>query len=414
MKLIKDKKSILIDITNSCINKCANCMRFCQLNNNPYFMNLHDVKNAIDSLDNWNGQISIMGGEPLLHPFFKEIMKYLQTKYKKKYGFFRYPISDIYDYALNTMPDNNGKLRLFTSVPKQFYDYFEDIDDTFHSLRCNDHSNYTNHFTTMVYYKDLGISDEEFIKQSKNCWVNNDCGAVINNHGAFFCEMAGAMDMLYDGNTGFKVQKDWWKETSYQKQMYWCQFCGARLGLPMAMDNENITYMSKTVFNMLLKNALCYIDGTFFKKDIFVINGKIADFKPGCYGFDTPEVVDCGGAYVLPGFIDIHTHGANGVDVNSASVKDFENISSFFASKGTTSYLASVLTDSEEKTLHILSNIALDDQYRDIQQKTPQQYSALLRRIANVIQMETEDGKPLVKVKKGHWNLTNENIIFKA
>lgn len=254
MKLIKDKKSILIDITNSCINKCANCMRFCQLNNNPYFMNLHDVKNAIDSLDNWNGQISIMGGEPLLHPFFKEIMKYLQTKYKKKYGFFRYPISDIYDYALNTMPDNNGKLRLFTSVPKQFYDYFEDIDDTFHSLRCNDHSNYTNHFTTMVYYKDLGISDEEFIKQSKNCWVNNDCGAVINNHGAFFCEMAGAMDMLYDGNTGFKVQKDWWKETSYQKQMYWCQFCGARLGLPMAMDNENITYMSKTVFNMLLKN----------------------------------------------------------------------------------------------------------------------------------------------------------------
>lgn len=254
MKLIKDKKSILIDITNSCINKCANCMRFCQLNNNPYFMNLHDVKNAIDSLDNWNGQISIMGGEPLLHPFFKEIMKYLQTKYKKKYGFFRYPISDIYDYALNTMPDNNGKLRLFTSVPKQFYDYFEDIDDTFHSLRCNDHSNHTNHFTTMVYYKDLGISDEEFIKQSKNCWVNNDCGAVINNHGAFFCEMAGAMDMLYDGNTGFKVQKDWWKETSYQKQMYWCQFCGARLGLPMAMDNENITYMSKTVFNMLLKN----------------------------------------------------------------------------------------------------------------------------------------------------------------
>ena len=110
--------------------------------------------------------------------------------------------------------------------------------------------------------------------------------------------------------------------------------------------------------NMLLKNALCYIDGAFFKKDIFVINGKIADFKPGCCGFDTPEVVDCGGAYVLPGFIDIHTHGANGADVNSASVKDFENISSFFASKGTTSYLASVLTDSEEKTLHILSNIA--------------------------------------------------------
>ena len=109
--------------------------------------------------------------------------------------------------------------------------------------------------------------------------------------------------------------------------------------------------------NMLLKNALCYIDGAFFKKDIFVINGKIADFKPGCCGFDTPEVVDCGGAYVLPGFIDIHTHGANGADVNSATKEDFTKIASFFASKGTTAFLASVLTDSEENTLNILSNI---------------------------------------------------------
>lgn len=109
--------------------------------------------------------------------------------------------------------------------------------------------------------------------------------------------------------------------------------------------------------NMLLKNALCYIDGAFFKKDIFVINGKIADFKSGCCGFDTPEVVDCDGAYVLPGFIDIHTHGANGADVNSATEEDFAKIASFFASKGTTAFLASVLTDSEENTLNILSNI---------------------------------------------------------
>ncbi len=110
--------------------------------------------------------------------------------------------------------------------------------------------------------------------------------------------------------------------------------------------------------NMLLKNALCFIDGAFFKKDIFVLNGKIADFKKSCCGFDNLEVIDCHGAFLLPGFIDIHTHGANGVDVNRATTDDFEKISSFFASKGTTAFLASVLTDSEENTLHILSNIA--------------------------------------------------------
>ena len=53
----------------------------------------------------------------------------------------------------------------------------------------------------------------------------------------------------------------------------------------------------------------------------------------------------------MPGFIDIHTHGAVGVDVNAASADELGKIGHFMATQGTTSWLCSVLTDTKEQTL---------------------------------------------------------------
>lgn len=62
------------------------------------------------------------------------------------------------------------------------------------------------------------------------------------------------------------------------------------------------------------------------------------------------EVFDARGLKVVPGFLDIHTHGAVGVDVNAATADDLEKIGTFFAGNGTTAWLASVLTDTVEQT----------------------------------------------------------------
>ena len=109
---------------------------------------------------------------------------------------------------------------------------------------------------------------------------------------------------------------------------------------------------------LLLKNALAFIEGAFQKTDIFVVDGKITAFAAPCCCFENVTVLDCEGKYLLPGFIDIHTHGAVGIDVNAADEADFEKISAFFASKGVTAYLASVLTDSEKNTLRVLDTIS--------------------------------------------------------
>lgn len=101
----------------------------------------------------------------------------------------------------------------------------------------------------------------------------------------------------------------------------------------------------------LIKNGQVYINHHFEKKDVLLDDGKIAvigDFlEPGT---EDTVVYDAEGCYVTPGFIDVHTHGGFGVDVNAATQQDYETIGHFFAKEGTTSWHCSILTDTEEQT----------------------------------------------------------------
>ena len=93
-----------------------------------------------------------------------------------------------------------------------------------------------------------------------------------------------------------------------------------------------------------------YIEHRFLKKTIKIEDGKITVLPP-----DTPleaenQIYNAAGKKVVPGFIDIHTHGAVGVDVNAATAEDYEKICRFAAGNGTTSWLCSILTDTKEQT----------------------------------------------------------------
>lgn len=63
---------------------------------------------------------------------------------------------------------------------------------------------------------------------------------------------------------------------------------------------------------------------------------------------DPVDVIECGSLVVLPGFIDIHNHGAVGVDVNEADVEGLVKIAEFLATRGVTSWLPTLVPDSEE------------------------------------------------------------------
>ncbi len=98
-----------------------------------------------------------------------------------------------------------------------------------------------------------------------------------------------------------------------------------------------------------LVNAQVYQGHEFTEATLCMEDGKLKVLNPGCNTSDG-TVVDCVELKAVPGFIDTHTHGAVGVDVNGATAEDYEKISLFMASKGTTAWQCSILTDTQEQT----------------------------------------------------------------
>jgi len=72
---------------------------------------------------------------------------------------------------------------------------------------------------------------------------------------------------------------------------------------------------------------------------------------------DTVEIIDANGAYVSAGFIDLHIHGSGGADVMDATPEALERMSSILLETGTTSFLATTMTMSEQAIDKALQNI---------------------------------------------------------
>lgn len=111
----------------------------------------------------------------------------------------------------------------------------------------------------------------------------------------------------------------------------------------------------------LLKNGKVLINKELIKKDLLINKSIIKEVKDN---IDSDlDYIDLEGHYVLPGFIESHCHGGDGIDVNAASKEDYKKISKFFASHGVTGFLPSILTDTEDQTLWCIDQItqAMED-----------------------------------------------------
>lgn len=58
------------------------------------------------------------------------------------------------------------------------------------------------------------------------------------------------------------------------------------------------------------------------------------------------ETLDLGGNALLPGFIDIHNHGAVGIDVNEATADGLREVGRFLLSEGVTAWMPTFVPDS--------------------------------------------------------------------
>lgn len=264
MKAIYDFLTIQVELTNACVHSCSNCTRFCGHHKKPFFMDWDTFKRAVDSLKDWPRQIGIMGGEPTLHPEFERFVEYACKVHPEPYqiGGGKKPvkslscyIQDVNDVRSNFVNKYRG-VALWSSVCATYAQHYEFIQDNFIFQCVNDHTASSRHQAWLMTRKEFGIGDSDWIKMRDNCWWQKLLNSPsITPKGAFFCEVAAAMDMLFDGPGGWKIEKDWWRRdpNDYKDQLFWCEYCSGAFCDLERDANEGVDDVSPLMQQKLLE-----------------------------------------------------------------------------------------------------------------------------------------------------------------
>lgn len=125
--------------------------------------------------------------------------------------------------------------------------------------------------------------------------------------------------------------------------------------------------MSRT---MLILNGEVFLDGKFEKKDIRIEDGRVAEISEygmlectGSLGFAAEEtgkeeqVFDAAGKYIIPGLVDVHTHGRIGLDFSKITEEALEQMLASYGACGVTSVVATTMTNEPvmvEESLRVL------------------------------------------------------------
>lgn len=113
---------------------------------------------------------------------------------------------------------------------------------------------------------------------------------------------------------------------------------------------------------MLIQGKKIWIADQFIAAILDVREGKIANILP--YG-SQPADVDYEDLRIVPGFLDIHCHGAYGFDTNDANEEGLRNWTKHVVDEGVTGFLATTITQSEEVLTKAVANVAkvMEDGY---------------------------------------------------
>jgi hypothetical protein len=113
--------------------------------------------------------------------------------------------------------------------------------------------------------------------------VQNLWSASITPKGAFFCEIAAAMDSTLGGAGGWTIEPDWWKRKpeDFGDQLNWCEMCSACLPMPSRNANDETDDVSP-IWAQRLKE----IDSPKLKK------GLVKTLDPDAYQQDKHSFIE--------------------------------------------------------------------------------------------------------------------------
>lgn len=105
----------------------------------------------------------------------------------------------------------------------------------------------------------------------------------------------------------------------------------------------------------IIKNAKIVFENEILENSsVLIDNGVIVNISNA--NFDADVVIDAKGLYLMPGFIDLHCHGGNGLDFMDATPDEMKQIAGFHLKHGTTTLYATTLTDTYQSIEAVLDN----------------------------------------------------------
>ena len=106
---------------------------------------------------------------------------------------------------------------------------------------------------------------------------------------------------------------------------------------------------------MIIQSKRVWIASQFISAQLEIYNGKIL----AVYPYQSKEAdIDVENDRIIPGFIDVHVHGAYGFDTNDAYPEGLIQVLRGIPSEGITSFLPTTVTQSEEVLTKALKNVA--------------------------------------------------------
>lgn len=233
LRPILAKEALQIEVTNACLNRCANCTRLVGHHPEPYMMDLDYFREVVDSLREAPMMIGVMGGEPLLHPEFERMCRHLQGRLPPR------------------------RLGLWSSLPPRFSRYAKLIADTFGAVLPNSHARERILHCPVLVRSDA-VLGERFRDAVEGCWIQRAWSASVNPRGAYFCEVAASLDLLLKTGTAFDVHARWWlkKPREYEAQVRaLCSKCGVCLCLTPRPDSERVDDLDDWWLRKLKKDS---------------------------------------------------------------------------------------------------------------------------------------------------------------
>ncbi len=105
-------------------------------------------------------------------------------------------------------------------------------------------------------------------------------------------------------------------------------------------------------------NAKLLLDDQFIEEKVLLFDQQIIKIADKIESQEV-DIIDANGAYVSAGFIDLHIHGSGGADVMDATPDALKIISNTLLQTGTTSFLATTMTMSNQDIDNALHNVQL-------------------------------------------------------